>query len=177
MLFEPDLIVAALSTLIGQPLRDWGRAMDMQLFGFGEKRTRVIRFGRRKGESAEVCVYSLHVNCEWRVRGSEGIVAGRMDMFERSSAELEQRSDEWDPHAEGAISRCDERMNAWIERGPYEVLRVDADVVGGFSLGLAGGCALEVFPTSSRDDDYCEHWRLLRPDDSHCVVGGCGISD
>ena len=70
--------------------------------------------------------------------------------------------------------RRNERVGTWLRGGPYEVLRVRADNVGGLKLELACDYALDVFPDDSRDDEYSEHWRLLRPG-SHFVVSGCGI--
>lgn len=143
------------------------------MFGFGATRTRVLQFGPNKGQSVEVRDFSLHVDCDWRVRGLEGIVVGWLDMFYRSGEASNADDDDWDRHAKGATSRRDERLEAWLAHGPYEVQHAHADAVGGFTLELARNYALDVFPTSSLD---YEHWRLLSPDGPHFVVRGSGLS-
>jgi hypothetical protein len=72
-------IEAALSPLIGLPLWESHRAANLQMFDFGQARTRTIQLGPRKGTLAEVREYSLHIQCAWRARGPEGIVVGSND--------------------------------------------------------------------------------------------------
>lgn len=174
MIVDIAQIELALSSLVGLPLCDSGRAADMQMFDFGGTHTSVSQFGPRKGQSAEVHDYSLHVQCSWRIRGPAGIVVGSTDLHYRNGEDAYSRDSEWDWQVAGA-SRRDERLAAWLVGAPYQVLQVRADGVGGFSLELAHGFALDVFPDVSLDGEYSEHWRLLRPG-SHFVVSGSGLS-
>jgi len=44
---------------------------------------RGFHFGQiRKVEEGTVGEYALHVQCPWRVEGPEGIVAGRLDLWQ-----------------------------------------------------------------------------------------------
>jgi hypothetical protein len=175
MLVDPHLVETELSRLVGQLLRNAGRAADSQMFFFGGTRPSVIKFGPRKGQLGEIHDFSLHIDCDWRVRGPQGIVVGWMDMFYRAGADPDP-DDSWDRHAEGAITRCDERLKAWLQHAPYDVEGVRADAVGGFTLELSGGHAIDVFPTLSFDDEYSELWRLRPPEGAHFVVSGRGTS-
>jgi hypothetical protein len=48
---------------------------------------------------------------------------------------------------------------------------ISSDAVGGFTLSLARGFSLDVFPDSSQQD---EHWRFFKPisDEPHAVMAG-----
>jgi hypothetical protein len=175
MIVDIAQVERALSPLVGLPLCGSSRAADLQMFDFGGTRTRVRQFGPRKGETAEVHDFSLHVQCGWRVRGPAGIVVGATDLRYRSGDDPYGDDNDWDYQLTGA-SRRDQRIAAWLRGAPFEVLRVHADEVGGCVIELAGRFTLDVFPEHSLDGEYSEHWRLLRPD-SHCVVSGRGIDD
>lgn len=178
MIFSVTQIEAALSPLIGLPLSASHRAADLQMFGFGATHTRTIRFGRRKGEQGEVHDYSLHIQCAWRVSGPTGIVVGSSDLNYSSGSDPLDTPDDWDRDAANA-NRRDQRIREWLARAPFVVEGVRADMFGGFSLRLAGGFGLDVFPDDSLDGEYSEHWRLLRPGEasSHFVVSGSGLED
>lgn len=176
MLHDPARLEAALAPLVGLPLWASHRAMDVQAFQFGDKRTVTSKFGPRKGQQREVGAYALHVQCAWRIHGPEGIVVGSNDRYARPGLDPRAEDDpEWDWSAPGA-NRCDDRMRAWLARRAYVVERVAADATGGIELSLADGFVLAVFPDDSQDR---ERWRLLRPDDlgSHFVVSDSGIEE
>ena len=70
-----DRITEALSALIGLPLWRAHRALNMEVFAFGER-----QFSRnRKGKQVEVGEYSLHIQCPWRIVGPNGMVVGSED--------------------------------------------------------------------------------------------------
>ena len=178
-LYEPKRLEAALAPLVGLPLWKTHRAADLQVFHFGDRRMTTIDFGPRKGQESEVGTYSLHIQCAWRVRGPNGIVVGSQDRFYKAGpAPHADEDDDWDWSVAGA-NRRDERLRMWLEGRSYVVQRANADATGGFVLTLAEGFALDLFPDDSLDDEYSEHWRILRPDDleSHFVVSGSGIED
>lgn len=164
----------ALARLVGLPLRTAHRALDMQIFRFGEPRTRTTQFGPRKGETAEVCEYSLHLQCTWRIRGDAGIVVASSDLRYVAGPDPYDIADDWD----GKDSRRDVRLRTWLEGAEFMVEHVSADSVGGFTMLFAGGLGLDVFPDHSLDGEYSEHWRLVRTLDAaseHFVVSGDGI--
>lgn len=178
MIFSATQIEAALSALIGLPLSSSHRAADLQMFGFGATHTRTIRFGPRKDEQGEVHDYALHIQCAWRVSGPTGIVVGSNDLNYSSGSDPFDTPEDWDRDAANA-NRRDQRIREWLARAPFVVEAVRADMLGGFSVRLVGGFALDVFPDDSLDGEYSEHWRLLRPGDtsSHFVVSGSGLED
>ena len=73
-----------------------------------------------------------------------------------------RREPKFDPDKDRTA--CEERMHAWLgkhRRRPCRIESVEADLTGGFSMGLTGGYRLDVVAfTSDRED---EHWRLLGP--------------
>ncbi|MGE0545851.1 MAG: hypothetical protein AB7R00_02255 [Kofleriaceae bacterium] len=171
-------IEAALSPLTRLALSTAHRAADLQMFGFGATHTRTIRFGPRKGEQGEVHEYSLHIQCAWRVCGPAGIVVGSNDLNYSNGSDPLNTPKDWNRDAANA-NRRDQRIREWLARGPFVVEGTCADVFGGFSMRLAGGFSLDVFPDDSLDGEYSEHWRLLRPGDtsSHFLVSGSGLED
>jgi hypothetical protein len=78
---------------------------------------------------------------------------------------------------------ADHRLNDWIrdhEADPLEVLGVDSDRCGGFTLDLGGGFAFEVFPEASLYEyEPREQWRLLSPgkETAHFVVLDTGVDE
>ena len=66
-------VVATLSQIIGLPLTAARRAADMRTFQFGTL---------RPVERGSVGDFALHVQCPWRIEGPDGIVTGRLDLWE-----------------------------------------------------------------------------------------------
>ena len=181
--FDVARIERELAVLVGLPLWGAARAADLLTLAFGAERHGVSKFGRRKGEPRTYGEYALHVQCTWRIAGPDGIVTGRPDRFYPHSDLLREREDwkwwddpDWDSLQLNA-NRWDERIEPWLAAGPYVVERVAADPLGGLSVALAGGFALDVFPDSSDDTEYSEYWRFFKPDDPrpHFVVLTGGI--
>jgi hypothetical protein len=167
-----ERITEALSALIGLPL--WGatRALNMEMFAFGERRTR----RNRKGQEVEVGEYALHIQCPWRIVSPDGIIVGSED---RNYPEDENA--DWEEFDSDGPSRCEARMVAWLKEysaAPLRAQRVEADAVGGFKLLLQRGFVLEAFPADSLRGEYSERWRLFRPsEEGHFVVTGYGVEE
>jgi hypothetical protein len=161
-------IEAALSVLIGMPIWDASRALNLIMLDIGDP----IEVQNRRGETVQIGTYKLHIQCSWRIVGKEGMVVGSHDIYEPSSGCTV--GSEFDSDAQPTL--YDERMDAWLDkhrRRPCQIKSVDADEVGGFSMKLTGGYKLDVIPVSSGPKD--EHWRMLGPGaDSppHFVVEG-----
>lgn len=167
-----DRIAKALSVLLGLPL--WGatRALNMEMFAFGERRTR----RNRKEEDVEVGEYMLHIQCPWRLVGPNGIIVGSED---RNYPEDENA--DWREFNSDGPSRCEARLGTWFKEcatAPLKVGRLEADSVGGFRLLLERGFVLEVFPANSLEGEYSERWRLFQPSQgSHFVITGYGVEE
>ena len=66
-------VLTSLSQIIGLPLTASRRAADLRTFQFGTLRA---------VERGSVGDFALHVQCPWRIEGPDGIVTGRMDIWE-----------------------------------------------------------------------------------------------
>src|SRR5262252_4212631 len=66
-------LIMALSQLVGLPLTAARRAADMRVFQFGTL---------RPVNRGSVGDFALHVQCSWRIEGPDGIVTGRLDLWE-----------------------------------------------------------------------------------------------
>src|SRR5262245_19064288 len=79
-------VIAALSQIVGLPLTAVHRAADMRTFQFGHL---------RPVDRGSVGDFALHVNCPWRIEGPDGIITGRLDLWEplRESVRFDEK---WD---------------------------------------------------------------------------------
>jgi hypothetical protein len=159
-----------LKVLIGSRLSLANYAGDCRLFHFGEP-----------SGSPPCGKYAIHLQCAWRLEGSEGILTGLGDWYEPEGTEVEV--DEWRPEEGGSLQEA--VLHALMADPPGSsrmivnrtdhlvVTSVVSDRCGGFCIELSGGVRLSVFPTGSRG----EAWRLLEPnaDSEHFVVEG-GVS-
>ena len=163
-----DRITEALSALVGLPMWRATRALNMEMFTFGERRKRL----NQQEEEIEVGEYALHVQCPWRIVGPHLIAIGSED---RNYPE-DEKSDwnDFDPDADRTL--CEARMAAWLHehaRAPLKVERVEADRTGGFRLFLERGFVLEAFPANTLRGEEFEHWRLFQSSQKdHFVVTG-----
>ena len=158
----------ALLALVGLPIWDACRALNMEMFDIGDR----VEVVNRRQETVEVGTYRLHVQAPWRIVGPKGIVVGSVDSHYPPGG----REDDESFNPNNDRSSCEERVRAWLDkhrRRPLVIRSVAADEWGGLRLVLTGGYALEVVPASSRPD--CEHWRLIGPgaeEPPHVVVVG-----
>jgi len=162
-------ITAELSRLIGEPISDCWRAVNMQIFEFGPRR----HMTNRKGEAIEASDIRLHIQCRWRFVASNRILFGRDDLNYSADPSIPDDEFDWDKHA----SALDVKQRTWFSQHhdePPKVVSVKGDNFGGFRIELAGGVALECLPC---DSQHGEHWRLLghREDGSHFVINGDGV--
>jgi hypothetical protein len=167
-----DQIEQALKVLNGLPLQQAGRAIDMEIFHFGDLQPILGRRG-----TAMVGDYRLHVQCAWRIVGDAGIVVASRDRY-YPAGDPYSNQDGFDWSAQG-VNRCDERVTAFFKEQDGIHLRVEAvfaDNVGSVRLQLSGGFLLDIFPDDSLDK---EHWRLVprAPAIPHFVVTGQGIEE
>src|SRR5215831_10483944 len=112
-------VIAALSRLIGLPLTAARRAVDMRTFQFGTL---------RPVSGGSVGDFALHVQCPWRIEGPDGIVAGRLDLWEpiEENAPFDENwSYEKSPNLQDAL------MKQWLSENDLVVTNVDADEFGG----------------------------------------------
>lgn len=153
-------VIAALSQIIGLPLTAARRAADMRMFQFGTL---------RPVDRGSIGDFALHVQCPWRIEGPEGIVTGRLDLWEplEDNAQFDEN---WD--YEKGPNLQDARVDQWLTRHESRLVvkSVEADEFGGAAISLDQGFVLRLFPAGTRGED----WRLFRPqtDAPHFVVAG-----
>ncbi len=156
-------VIAALSRIIGLPLTAVRRAADMRTFQFG---------ALRPVDRGSVGDFALHVQCPWRVEGPDGIVTGRLDLWEpvEDNAPCDEN---WD--YEKSPNLQDARLEEWLATNELSLLvkSVDADEFGGVVIGFPHGFVLRLFPAGTRGED----WRLFQPktDAPQLVVSGGAV--
>jgi hypothetical protein len=150
------------------------RAADLRNFQFGQIRT------VHNGTLGE---YALHVQCPWRIEGPNGIVTGRLDLWEPVAEEENVDSADWDyDHNENLqdarlgtlLAGYDPATRSLVNKTEHLVVQdVHADHCGGATIELSGGYRLQLFPAGTRGED----WRVFRPGrgEPHFVVAGGGI--
>jgi hypothetical protein len=153
-------VIAALSQIIGFPLTAVRRAADMRTFQFGTL---------RPVDRGSVGDFALHVQCPWRIEGPDGIVTGRLDLWEpvEDNAPFDEN---WD--YEKSPNLQDARLERWLARNEVSLVvkSVDADEFGGATISFGQGFVLHLFPAGTRGED----WRMFRPktDAPHLVIIG-----
>jgi hypothetical protein len=156
-------VVTTLSQIIGLPLTAARRAADMRTFQFGTL---------RPVERGSVGDFALHVQCPWRIEGPNGIITGRLDLWEPVEDNI-PCDDKWD--YEESPNLQDARLERWLaeQEGSPVVTSVDADEYGGASISFGQGFVLRMFPAGTRGED----WRLFRPKTAgpHLVIRGGAV--
>jgi hypothetical protein len=153
-------VIAALSQIIGLPLTAVRRAADMRTFQFGTL---------WPGDRGSVGDFALHVQCPWRIERPDGIVTGRLDLWEpvEDNAPFDEN---WD--YEKSPNLQDARVKQWLAQheSSLVVKSVDADEFGGAAISFDQGFVLRLFPAGTRGED----WRLFQPKPNapHLVVSG-----
>ena len=160
-----------LKYLLGLPLENAGRSVNLVWFSFGEKK--IIK--NKDGSVKSVGDYVLHIQCSWRItKGSQILVASR-DIY-TPSARWKGAEDqfEWDIYG---MNRCDERIEELLKENDKSKMIIEsihADSVGGVRMFFRDNCVLELFPDDSNEEEF---WRIFIPGNirSHFIVTGKGI--
>ena len=160
-----------LKRLINMPLKDVGRAADLEWFVFEVH----IHLGSSNQDEQTPSEYTLHAECAWRIVDPEGIIVGSRDRYYRAGIDpyFDILEFEWDVPGS---NRCDERVNNLMKSradNPLIVQSVEADSYGGLRIRFSNDISLELFPDDSLAGEY---WRFFRLGDSsnHFVVTGKG---
>ena len=173
-----DQILNHLHPLIGLKLSVARRAADLRNFQFGEI--------RQMGDGT-VGEYALHIQCPWRIDGPEGIITGRMDLydpveigddFDWDSWHYEKSENMQDHKIGKLLGGYDPQTNSHVNETKHLVVEdVQADDFGGATIELSGGYRLILFPAGSDGED----WRIFCPlamgYQHHFVISGGRIED
>lgn len=166
-------IQEALYPLIGLHL--WGstRACDMASFQFGGPHIIITEYDQIR----TVPTWTLDIQCAWRIRDPNKIIAASADCYIR--ADHVSESDEnfhWDVKGE---NQRDQRIKEFMEsnKNSLKVKNMVANNMRYICLKLISGYYLEVFADVSAEDR--EYWRLFQPgmDGLHFVVTTQGIEN
>ncbi len=165
------MIEGVLRPLIGLQLSIAHRAADMRGFHFG--RVKITE----KGYIGE---YALHIQCSWRIEGSEGIVTGQNDIWNPVKIEPGFSWESWNyeqgnlqdhkiqmlfQHYDASSKSSMNKTNALF------VEKALGDEFGGVAIWLSDGYCLRIFPTGSASD---EDWRIFKTEgnSTHFVIAG-----
>ena len=157
----------ALGVLSGMSLWVSNRAVDMEMFQFGQRHEGTDK----RGQPTRWGDYALHVQCPWRIVDPDHIIVGYQDVY-RSLTGVHLEGLEWD--VQGGNLR-DRRLTELFDRsgmGPLVVEAVEVDAAGTIHMALGRGIALEVFPDASAANGEEEQWRFFMVDSEsdHFVV-------
>jgi hypothetical protein len=151
--------------LVGEPLRGIRRVVSMVCLGFGRRRWRTNRRGKR----VLVAEYALHTESSWRLLGPDGLITGKADMLYTRDEPPGYPDDDDETWGSVGNTRCDKRLEALGPLlGARRLVVRDAAVDAGFMLDLdfGDGYSLRILPTATAG----EHWRLFSSL-AHLVVG------
>jgi hypothetical protein len=165
-----------LGVLLGLPLQEAIGTASLMQFGFGTPR---VIPDHHNGQR-QVWDYALHVQCDWRIIGPDGIVTGSTDGYFPRGEDPYTESPNFDYHLPGS-TRLAERLESFrdlFQSTPLVVERIQADSPGCLHITLGDGYTIEVLPNDSLKH---EHWRFFvlgtPPEEPHFVVTGLGIED
>jgi hypothetical protein len=154
-------VIAALSEIVGLPLTASRRAADMRTFQFGQLRA---------VDRSSVGDFALHLQCPWRIEGPDGLVTGRLDLWEpvEDNAPYDENWNyEKSPNLQDAL------VKQWLAQNELVVASVDADEFGGAAISFSQGFVLRLFPAGTRGED----WRWFQPNRGarHLVISGGAV--
>lgn len=162
-------------SLVGLPLCDASRAVDMATFGFGALVSRESRW--KPGQIAQIPEFRLHIQCQWRIVRDGAIFVGYGDWHWPPTGSDVEYYDFME--ADAPRNHRDDLVAAFTAHGEtaHSVDRAEGATTGDLRLEFSDGCVLEIFPNyATRDDLHDEYWRLLPPDDGpHFVVSAHGV--
>lgn len=172
---------AALSVLIGQPLRKITRAADTLCLQFGQM---VEKKAPVRGEDEKWTVgtimageYALQISCCFRLFCGEKMVSAKSDLYQ-ISAEAAQHFSEGVPEDFDydivGNNRLDEIISSTLNdlRG-FQVKDIKVGRLGDVRIRFANGFEMEILIDVSGGQ---ECWRFFRQGEDHLVMTGSGIS-
>ena len=166
-----EKIKTEVDKLVSLKLQYAGRASNLFWIGFGD----MIQI-TKGGKTEETAEFVLHIQCSWRITSGNKIVVASRDIYSpRSDWKGDMEDFDWDIQGN---NRFDERIKLLMNgKEPLRVEQIQPDWFGGLKVCLTNDYLLEVFPDSSEDDEYSEHWRFFsrKENSHHFVVTGTGI--
>ena len=157
-----------LAVLVGVPMWGSGRAVDMEMFAFGERQTATNGSGAEfiRGE------YALHVQCAWHIVRRNRLVAASGDVYRPFDSDADGL-DDFDWELPGS-NRRDVVLKQLFDQVSPTVRAVESEPTGRMVVAFEGDLELAVFP--DRTGDNVEFWRFLKPgsDEPHLIFTAGG---
>ena len=152
--------------LLGEkPISGLRRAVDMQIFDFGDR----VPIVDHRGRNRTIGEYRLHVQSPWRFLRAGVPFVTYHDLWQPTT---EAPDAPFDPNL-GSETLRDELLERFVAESTADertVENVSMSGAGGLYLRFRGGTALEVDAEDPQSER--EAWRLLLPDGAHAVMSG-----
>jgi molybdopterin converting factor small subunit len=116
-----------------------------------------------------VGTYALHVDCPWRIDGSDGTVVGNYDRWDHSAPQIspnEAGLSLRDQKLDELFGRLDGTGSWMIDSDRFLVVAVDLTIFGDVNIKLADGHKISLFPAASE----AGAWRFFAPGDKSAHV-------
>lgn len=146
------IVYQALAPLIGLPLRNIGRSTSQLSLQFGNPRT----VSDRDGSIKAVPEWTIQVQCPWRISQSGRIVIAYRDFYYRD-VPLKNL----DVMSKDRSNSVFTTLSTEFDLDPPQVVSVDAEDKGNFSIHLANEYQFEAFPAESTEPGKL--WRIFEP--------------
>ncbi len=178
---EFNKIIAALSKLKGEKLRQITRGGAMAGFGFGKnpkaKVAHKTEGGKLEFQYAEASKYAIHIDGFFRITYQGKIVLSKDDMFRPNSqmknGGYNENGFEWD--AEGN-NKFDELKNILCDVDLL-VENVIVNETGDLKIVLSNGYCIEVFIDTNEDEECWRFFEVGNSEKPHIVITGHGYCE
>ena len=134
-----QVIQQALAVLVGAPMWGSGRAVNMEMFAFGQRQTAIDRNGAEflRGE------YALHVQCAWHVVQRDRLVVASGDLYRPFGGE--DRPDDFDWEVPGS-NRRDVLLKQLFDQASPMVRAVKPEPTGRMVVAFEADFELAALP-------------------------------
>lgn len=151
-----------------------GRAGSVVWCAFGSKHREVLN---RHGEKKIVSEYALHIQCPWRIRFNDKLLAASHDKFYPAKRLSSTSLMNFNWHS-SSRTLVDKRIEVFMRKSnktPLFVSDVYVSEVGDMRITLNEKYFLELFSDSSVSEEY---WRLFTPYSrkKHLIFSSKGIN-
>jgi hypothetical protein len=171
-----EQIEGTLNPLLNMQLKNIGRAHTLTWVIFSP--TGMEDQNKSEEERPEAVEYCFNIQCTWRIVGQEGIVVASDDLYFPAGDNPYRDLENFDWTIRGS-NRLDERTELFLKRisgSAINVLSIETDTIGGLSIRLSEGYAIELFPANSIGREF---WRFFDRNSAthHFVMTGKGIEE
>ena len=157
-----ERVLNAIRALVGRRLWDRTRAVELEMFQFGDR----VETQDFRGRPKTVGEWALHLSGAWRIIADGRVLVGYRDYWIPPTGVSE---DDFDPNAVGR-SRRDELMERFVvhDEDAHRVEVATISDVSDLRLVFADGCVLEAFTDlgfveAEGNEAPEECWRLFQP--------------